>query len=229
MSSDTVRVAILEDHQLVVDGYTFRLGQAPGIEIVGAVAYGEHLEQLLAQTPVDVVILDVSVPTSPTNPNPYPILNVLPGLLQHYPSLAVLVISMLSERTLVKSLIEAGASGYVLKDDVETSKRLAAVVRAVAQGDVFYSPQVLALMRKYAPAADKPSLTQRQLEALALNSAHPGEAGVVLSKRMGISHSTYRNTLSTAYLRLGVSNRTEAVLKARALGLITPGPPPDSR
>jgi DNA-binding CsgD family transcriptional regulator len=64
-------------------------------------------------------------------------------------------------------------------------------------------------------------LTPRQLEALTLCSAYPGQSGNILAKQMGITYSTFRNLLSTSYIRLGVSNRAEAILKARALGLIT--------
>ena len=109
MSARKVRIAILDDHQTILDGYRFRLGQNPRIEIVGTAAYGEELETLLARSPVDVVILDVSVPTSPANPNPYPILYTIPRLLQNYPTLAVLVVSMLAERSLIRAVLDAGA------------------------------------------------------------------------------------------------------------------------
>jgi DNA-binding CsgD family transcriptional regulator len=98
-------------------------------------------------------------------------------------------------------------------------------VLAVARGEVFFSAQVYALMRKYVLPPGELVLTPRQLQALSLCSAYPGEAGNVLAKQMGITYSTFRNLLSTSYVRLGVSNRAEAILKARSLGLITPGAP----
>jgi len=96
---DKIRVAILEDHQSVVDGYLYRLGQTPEIEVVAMAALGEELKPMLADHPADVLILDVGVRTARDNPNPYPILQTIPELLGHYPDLAILVISMYNQST----------------------------------------------------------------------------------------------------------------------------------
>src|SRR3990172_7740248 len=112
-----IRVAILDDHQSIIDGYLYRLNQAPDVEVVATATFAEDFETLLASHAVEVLILDIFVPTSPDNPSPYPILHAIPKWLQRYPHLAVLVISMYNRRTLIKSVVEAGASGYILKDD----------------------------------------------------------------------------------------------------------------
>ncbi|NMC11944.1 MAG: response regulator transcription factor, partial [Chloroflexi bacterium] len=65
-------------------------------------------------------------------------------------------------------------------------------------------------------------LTSRQMEALALSSAYPDASTEEIAQKMNIAHSTFRNLLSEAYLRLEVSNRAAAIEKARQLGLITP-------
>ncbi|MGZ9234392.1 MAG: response regulator, partial [Anaerolineales bacterium] len=117
MPAEKVRVAILDDHQSIIDGYIYRLGQTPEIEVVGTATVGEELEPLLGKYPADVLLLDLSVRTAQDNPNPFPILHIIPKLIQKYPHLSVLVISMFSEPGLMRSLIEAGASGYILKDD----------------------------------------------------------------------------------------------------------------
>ena len=223
--SGRIRVALLDDHQPVIDGYLYRLEKGPRIEVVGTAQFGTELEALLVQRPVDVVILDVSVPTSPTNRNPYPILHVLPTLLLRYPGLAALVISMLTDRTLIRSLLDAGASGYILKDDAELLRQLVEVVESVAAGGVHLSQAAYEQIRTYGPKAGEPLLTPRQLEALSLCGAYPGDPLTALAGKLSISDSTLRNLLSTAYVRLGVRNRTEAILKARELGLITPVPP----
>ena len=112
-----IRVAILDDHQSIIDGYVYRLSQAPDIEVVATATYAGEFEELLASHTIDVLILDVFVPSAPDNPSPYPILHSIPQWLQQFPDLAILVISMYNRRTLVKSVVEAGASGYILKDD----------------------------------------------------------------------------------------------------------------
>ena len=221
MPDAQVRVAILDDHQPILDGYAFRLAQDPAIEIVAAVHFGSELEAVLARRPVDVILLDVSVPTAPDNRHPYPILHVIPDLLQRYPNLAVLVISMTAERALIRALLEAGISGYLLKDDAETLRALATVVATVASGGVCFSQQAYQWVQRTSPQTGAPPLTPRQLEALSVCAAYPGATLARLAQRLGVQPSTLRNLLSDAYLRLEVSNRTEAVLKAQHLGLIT--------
>ena len=87
-----IRVAVLDDHQSIVDGYLYRLKDLRHIEVVGTAAFGVELEPLLAEHPTDVLLLDVNVPTAPDNANPFPILHVIPDMLQKYPTFAVLVI-----------------------------------------------------------------------------------------------------------------------------------------
>ena len=112
-----IRVSILDDHQSIIDGYIYRLSGNPKIMVAAAMSYAEELEPSLAAHPTDVLLLDISVPTAPNNPNPYPTLYIIPKLLDEYAGLSILVITMFNERGLVKSVMEAGASGYILKDD----------------------------------------------------------------------------------------------------------------
>ena len=88
-----IKVAILDDHQAVIDGYLFRLSSAVDIKVTSQLIFGEEVEPALEARPADVIILDVSVPTSETNPNPYPILYLIPRLVEKYPDLSILVIS----------------------------------------------------------------------------------------------------------------------------------------
>jgi two-component system nitrate/nitrite response regulator NarL len=225
MTIRTIRVTILDDHQSIIDGYVYRLSKAPGFEVVATISYGEQLEPALAAHPSDVVLLDISVPTSPENPNPYPILHEIPSLLQKHPDLNILVISMHAERSLVRSVMEAGASGYVLKDDRAMLQDLGNVVRSIANGGIYFSQKAYQFMlnQKTTPTSER--LSPRQLEALSLCAAYPDWTSADLAKKMSVANSTVRNLLSDAYLRLGVRNRTAAIAQARVLGLITPDPP----
>jgi DNA-binding NarL/FixJ family response regulator len=220
--SPKIRVAILDDHQGIIDGYQYRLSGATDIEVVATALYGEELEPILSRKPVDVLLLDVHVPTSASNPNPYPILFQIPKLLQIYPDLSVLVISMHAQRTLISAIMESGASGYILKDDQASIRELASIVRMVANGGVHLSPLAYQqLLKRHTGELGQP-LTPRQLEALSLCAAHPGASTAELAKKMNIAHSTMRNLLSGGYLKLKVRTRAEAVARARQMGLITP-------
>lgn len=225
MPAEKVRVAILDDHQSIIDGYIYRLNHTPGVEVVGTAVYGEELEPMLAKHPADVLLLDLSVRTSEENSNPFPILHIIPKLLQKYPNLSVLVISMFIEPGLMRAIVEAGASGYMLKDDTAAFRELGNVVLSVAGGGIFFSKRVHGVYVQAREEGNGGSLTPRQLELLSLCAAYPDLSTADLARKMSVSNSTVRNLLSSTYLRLNVHSRTAAIEKARELGLITPRPP----
>jgi two-component system, NarL family, nitrate/nitrite response regulator NarL len=217
-----IRVGILDDHQAIIDGYLYRLGAAPDIEVVTTLLFGEELEPVLARQPIDLLLLDLQVPISPVNPNPFPILHLLPRLLESYPELDILVISMHARPALIQAVMEAGASGYILKDDVSTFRDLISVIRSVSSQGIYLSPAAYqALNNRSASEGEKP-LSVRQLEALSLCAAYPDASTAELAIKMQISHSTLRNLLSGAYIKMKVRNRTAAIIKAQQSGLIPP-------
>jgi DNA-binding NarL/FixJ family response regulator len=220
--SSKIRVAILEDQQIAVDCYSFRLQNAPEFEIVGiATAYSDW-EPLLAACPADIALMDVRVPTAPDKPDPYPILRVMPKLVQAYPEMAFLVISAYPEPTLIQGVMEAGANGYILKDDNVLLRNLKSILAFVAaNGGIYLSPQAQQLLLQRQAAGVALSLTPRQVEALSLCSAYPECSMKELTSHMNVASSTFRNLLSQAYLRLDVKSREAAVLKAQQLGLIS--------
>jgi len=225
MPANKVRVAILDDHQSIIDGYIYRLDNTPGVEVVATATFGEELEPMLMTNRVDVLLLDLSVHTSEENSNPFPILYIIPKLLQKYPDLVVLVISMFIEPGLMRAIVEAGASGYMLKDDTEAFRELGNVVLSVAHGGIYFSKKVHNLYVQAGQPGNGMTLTPRQLELLSLCAAYPDFSTADLAQKMSVSNSTVRNLLSSAYLRLNVHSRTAAIEKARELGLITPRPP----
>ena len=220
--SSKIKVVILEDHQIVADGYSFRLQDSADFEIVGVATLYSDWEPLLAAHPADVALMDVKVPTAPDNPDPYPILRVMPQLIQTYPEMAVLVISAYTEPTLIQGVMKAGANGYILKDDNALLRELKNVLFSVVAGrGIYLSPQAKELLLQREAVGAELGLTPRQVEALSLCAAYPTDSTKDLALRMNVSCSTVRNLLSQSYLRLGVSGRSAAVLKAQQLGLLT--------
>lgn len=216
-----IRLAILDDHQGIIDGYLYRLANEHDIKVVETILYGEALEPLLARHCVDVLLLDVHVPTGIDNPNPYPILHLIPKLLQAYPDLAILVITMHNQRTLIQAVMDAGASGYVLKDDRNAICKLATVIRLVADGGVYMSQSIYQTLRKGPKDELDQPLGVRQLEALSLCAAYPDASTAELARKMSIANSTLRNLLSGAYIKLGVRTRAAAISVALQKGLIS--------
>jgi two-component system nitrate/nitrite response regulator NarL len=217
-----IRVTILDDHQSIVDGYIYRLNQKPEINVVATLAFGDQLESTLAEHPTDVLLLDFSIPTGPLNRNLYPTLTQIPKLLQLYPDLDILVISMFSERGLIKAVMEAGASGYIIKDDSAAIQNLGNIVLYVAEGGIYLSHKVDNYYQKpQGSGSEEPTLTHRQLEVLLLCAAFPNNKTEDLARKMTVSNSTVRNLLSGTYLRLGVNTRAAAIEKARKMGLLS--------
>jgi len=213
-----IRLMIMDDHQSIVDGYLYRLSTFPEIEVVATLAYGDELESALQEKPANVLVLDVQVPISPKNSNPYPILHTIPKLLQEYPDLAILVISMYDERSLIRAIVEAGASGYILKNDRQRIQDLGKAIISIAEGGVCFSEKAL---KAFLTKKDEP-FTTRELEALSLSAAYPNSKTAELAHKMKIANSTLRNLLSSIYLKLDVHTRAAAIAKARQMGIITP-------
>jgi DNA-binding NarL/FixJ family response regulator len=213
----TIRVAILDDHISIIDGYLYRLSKNPEIEVVATETYGEALESMLAEHSPDVLILDLNVPTSPANRNIFPIMAIVPQLLERTPGLNILIISMFNQHTLIEAMADAGVSGYILKNDQESIEQLGKIVQNISGGGFYFSPEAY---RDSSKIPGTPTLTNRQLEALSLCATYPNEATVSLAHIMDVSGSTLRNLLSGAYLRLGVRTRAAAIDKARQLGYL---------
>jgi len=221
--SQPIKVAIVDDHQTIIDGYVARLNPEPDISVVATTRYGDQLPAILGEHRPDVLILDVNVPTSAESDNPYPILHEIRRSHEAYPNMAILVISMHASRALVRAAIAAGAGGYLLKEDYRNLTNLASIVRATAGGSVIYSRKAQEYLTQ--SPEERELLTGRQQEVLSILAANPAMTSLELAQRLGVTDSTVRNLLSVTYSRLKVSNRTEAILKARQLGLITPDLP----
>jgi DNA-binding NarL/FixJ family response regulator len=212
-----LNVAILEKHQLTIDGYYYRLGMMEDINIIGTYLFAEDLANEFIQLPVDFLITGVDVSISRENANPFPILFYLNQFTQQKPDLKILVISYINRLGIIDSLLEFGVNGIISKEDKKSTERLGNIVEIISNGGVFFSSEI---HQDIISREHKSILTKRQLEALSLCGAYPDEDTDNLSKKMNISSSTFRNLLSLTYTRLNVRTRAAAITKARQLGLI---------
>lgn len=222
--SNKIRVAILDNHQGIIDGYLYRFGKDTQIEVVATISYGEELEQVLTDHTVDVLILDIQVSTASNNPQPFPIQFKIAELLNKYPELAILVISMYHQPSLIQDVMKAGASGYIFKDDRNSIQELCSIVHATVAGGIHFSQG--AYQHIYRIIQQDSILTPRQLQAISMCASYPEANTAELARLLGVANSTFRNLLSGIYTRLGVKNRISAINKARQLELlITPDKP----
>jgi DNA-binding NarL/FixJ family response regulator len=212
---------MLDGHQGILDGYHYRFDPLPHISIVLEARNAADLEAGLAHTPADIVLMELRAPASAQNPAAYPIQHLLPRLLTRYPGLVVVIFSSVADPRHIHSAVEAGARGYIIKDDAEIYPALAQVLTAVHQGENYYSPTAQAALSQAAPRPGaRGLLTKRQLQALSLCAAYPSYSQARIAVEMNVRPSTVRNLLSQAYQRLEVNSRPEAVQRAQKLGLL---------
>lgn len=214
-----VGVAILENLQSIIDGYHFRLDADQSIEITGVAQFGEQLEGLLSNQTVDILLMEPCVPASDTNHNNFPVWATLQQVLKKQPTLQILVIANDNDENSIRQAVTNGASGYILKEDAQTIRSLAAVIKTVASGGVHFSQRAHNALLKQ--GEEQMTLTERQLQALSLCAAYPNDTTQQLAARMHIAPSTFRSLLSNAYGQLNARSRMAAVEEARHRGWIT--------
>lgn len=211
------RIGILEDHIATIMGYKTQIEENPRLTVSWTAGYYSEVEPNLEKYPTDLLILDVGVRSSPESSELYPIFHVIPMLLEKYPDLQIIVISMHNRPALIKAIQKAGASGYILKDDISSFKKLDTILLEVLKQGIYFSPEAEKLISN---PDEIPSLTKRQSEILSLLASNPKLKTKELAENLFVSPSTIRNHLSEIYLKLGVNRLSSAIWQARKLGLL---------
>lgn len=207
-----IRVVLADDHPVVRAGLTALLGSFDRISVVGVAEDGRAAVAAVLQHRPDLVIVDLQMPGQDG-------LTTIGQLARSAPGVPVLVLTMFDDETSVLSALRAGAAGYLLKGaepaDIERT------IRAVAAGDVVLGQAVAATVRRAvgqdAVAPPFPQLTNRERQVLTLLAEPLSNAAI--GERLGLSAKTVANHLSVIFLKLGVADRTEALLAAREAGL----------
>lgn len=215
-----VSVGILEDHPVVTAGYKAQIIKSRRLKVVWASRYYNEVGKKLEKHSTDVLILDASVDTAPDNPNTFPILHAIPDLLEKYPDLSIIVISMHNRPAFIRAIFKSGASGYILKDDVKANEKLNDILLAVAEGEMYYSDKTKEII--FDETKGEEILTKKQIALLSYFASSPHLTTQELAEELELAHSTIRNSLSEIYFRLKVNKITSALAKAQKLGLITP-------
>ncbi len=207
-------VVIVDDHPIVRAGMRTVLSAARDITIVAEGATGADALRLVAEHQPDVLVLDVNLPDVNG-------IEITRRLRAQNVSAAILVLTVHHDRQTVLGILEAGARGYVLKDDaLET---LTAAVRTVASGECWLSTSVARQVVErvtHPPGRALPSLplTPREIEILCLLAQ--GLDNARIAQQLVITTRTVQNAVSTIYNKLGVTSRTEAALVAIRHGLV---------
>lgn len=206
--SGTTRVVLVDDHAVIRAGLAQLIATADDIEVVGQAADGAAaIEQARALRP-DVVLMDLQMPGVDGVAATREI--VAAGL-----GVDVLVLTSYSDNERILDALDAGAVGYLLKDadpdDVLTG------IRAVSRGESPIHPKAARALLGARSAGGRPQLTAREVEVLTL--VRDGLANKQIAKRLEISERTVKAHLTSAFSRIGVSDRTQAALWAQRNGL----------
>ncbi len=214
MSNQRIRVLIADDHPVFRFGLRALLESQPDMQVLAEAENGEESVQMAQALQPDVVLMDVTMPG----------LNGIEAarrITADRTDTAVLIITMFDDDT-VFTAMQAGARGYLLKG-AQGDETLRAV-RAVANGEVIFSPGVAEQMMRYfargqtsAPDAPFPDLTPREGEILELLAQ--GLTNNAIAEKLVLSPKTVRNQVSNIFSKLQVATRSEAIIKAREAGL----------
>lgn len=217
---DKIKIGLLEDHAVAAEGFKSQLEKNPQLCVCWKAKYYQEVERNIQQEEVDILILDVGAKAAPQDIEPYPIFHAIQDLLERYPELKIVIITMYDRPAMVKALQRVGASGYILKDDHDSFAILDQILLRIWQEEeIYYSPEIEA---KISTSSLHPELTPRQVEILSMMANNPSITTRELAESLYVSPSTIRNHLADAYLRLSVNRLSAAIAKARQLGLIPP-------
>jgi DNA-binding NarL/FixJ family response regulator len=219
-----IRVALVDDQAIVRAGLARILSPADGFEVVAECPDGKHAVEELPAVRPDVVLMDIRMPA-------------LDGVAatRHLRALEepldVLVLTTFGEDEVLWGAIEAGASGFVLKDS--SAEDLIAAVRAVAGGGAWFDPGVAPrLLERYrrvvAPAARDAGrldqLTEREHEVLRLMAR--GATNAEIGATLHVAEATVKTHVGSIFAKLGVRDRPAAIVFAYDHGVVKPGTAP---
>ncbi|MEU5808432.1 MULTISPECIES: response regulator transcription factor [unclassified Streptomyces] len=205
----TIRLLLADDHPVVRAGLRAVLDTEPDFSVVAEAATAERAVELAAAGDVDVVLMDLQFGAGMHGSAATAQITARPGAPR------VLVLTTYDTDADILAAVEAGASGYLLKD--APPEELAAAVRTAAAGQSALAPAVaLRLMDRMRTPAE--ALTKRELEVLQLVA--DGLSNQQISKRLFLSQATVKSHLVHVYAKLGVDSRTAAVAAAATRRLI---------
>jgi two-component system, NarL family, nitrate/nitrite response regulator NarL len=198
MSTEKIRIVLVDDHPLVLEGIIARLENEPSLEVVGSANDGAQALTLIAEVQPDVVLMDISMPVMSG-------FEATERLRAEQPNVRVLILSMHESREYILKLIQCGAAGYVLKD--VSSDELITAIKTVYSGATYFSAgasQSLFSQTDFqtpAPASElKEALTCREQEVLRLLAQ--GASNKATARQLDISVrtvETHRQNIKTGY------------------------------
>jgi DNA-binding NarL/FixJ family response regulator len=209
--SKTIRVLLADDHPTLRLGLRVLLDQAPDVEVVGEAENGEEALALIGALVPDVAVLDCQLP------------GIIEGsqvaleIRRRGLPVRVLALSAYDDEHYVRGMLEAGAAGYLLKD--EAPEVIVAAVRTAARGERLWTMEQFARARRWREEVEErwSALTEREREVLALVAA--GESNKEIAQALNVTVRTVEFHVSNVLGKLGLTSRVEAAVWAKEHGL----------
>lgn len=211
-----IKVLICDDQEIVCEGLKRILEIDPELSVVGTARDGQEALELVAQTSPDLVLMDLKMPVMNG-------IQATSKIKAQFPNTLVLILTTYTDDEWLFDAIRSGASGYLLKD--QPRDELIQAIKGTMEGDAYIDPavakKVLANVAQTPPVKRQPvdiSLSERELEVLELLAV--GLSNADIAQRLYLSEGTVRNYASAIFTKLGVSDRTQAVIAALRYGLV---------
>ncbi len=211
-----IRVLICDDQAIARHGLQMILGSASDLEVIGQAADGQEAVDLIPTLMPDVVLMDLKMPRMNG-------VQATRWIRRHHPDVQVLVLTTYDADEWVFDAVRAGANGYILKDT--PPEQLLQAIRDAADGKTPVDPAVAGKL--FQTVADQPArqldhlvepLSEREIEIVRLMAK--GMTNAEIGDELYLSEGTIRNYISTILGKLGVKDRTQAVVMAIRYGLI---------
>jgi len=218
-----VKIVVADDHQVVRAGFAALLDTQPDFSVVGTASDGAQAVRICRERSPDVVLMDVRMPGT----DGIEATRQLASGQQEGPVPRVLILTTFDLDEYVYDALAAGASGFLLKD--VTAERLFDAVRVVAAGDALIAPAVTRrligefarLRARPAVRAELGSLTPRETQVLKLIAT--GLSNPEIAASLVVTEETVKTHVSRVLGKLGLRDRTQAVVTAYESGLVVPG------
>jgi DNA-binding NarL/FixJ family response regulator len=204
-----VRVVLVDDHPVVRAGIIGMLAAEPDIEVVGEAGNGQEALRVVVAVAPDVVLMDLRMPDMDG-------VEATRALREREDPPRVVILTTYDTDADILRAVEAGATGYLLKD--APRQELAEAVRAAARGQTVLSPPVAAKLVSRMRGAVTPALTSREIDVLGLVAR--GLTNGQIGRALLIAEATVKTHLLRAFAKLGVDDRTAAVTTAISQGII---------
>lgn len=206
-----INILLVDDHPMVREGIKIFLHHDSNLNVVGEASNGEEALEMVAQLQPDVVLMDLIMPVMDG-------ITAIQKLKQNYADMEVIALTSVLEDDKVVGAVQAGSSGYLLKDS--HPEELIEAIYAAGRGEVRLHPEAAKrLMRQVQTPDMREHLTPRETEILRLVAK--GSSNKQICKELDLSENTVKAHISSLLSKLGLNSRTQAALFALKTGLVS--------